>query len=277
MIAKRMRDILPPLSLKESLEVSAIYSISGMLDNNRALITKRPFLNPHHTISGQALSGGGRVPKPGVISLAHRGVLFLDELAEFKRDTLDILRQPLEDKKVQIARSSGTFTYPADFMLVGASNPCPCGYYPDKNRCRCTPSEIHNYMRHISGPILDRMDICIEAPKIEVSQLQSRKKGESTKSMQEKVMAARKRQEERYRGTSFSFNADLGPKDMESYCFLGEGEKRMMEEAFRTMDLSARAYHRVIKVARTIAEVEGTDKITEGHLAEALCYRTGER
>ena len=182
MIAKRIPTILPPLSSEESLEISSIYSISGCLPAGGRLLTERPFLSPHHTISPQALSGGGKVPKPGVISLAHRGVLFLDELPEFKRQTLDLLRQPLEDRQIQIARSAGSFTYPADVMLVGAMNPCPCGYYPDVNKCRCTPFEIHHYLSHISGPIMDRIDICVEAPKVEIGQLQSKRKGESSKS-----------------------------------------------------------------------------------------------
>lgn len=277
MIAKSLPGILPPLSPKECLEVSSIYSVAGMLDKSRALVTKRPFLNPHHTISPQALSGGGKIPRPGVISLAHRGVLFLDEMPEFKRQTLDLLRQPLEDRKVQIARSCGTFSYPADFMLVGAMNPCPCGYYPDRNRCRCTPYEIHHYISHISGPILDRIDICAEAPKVEISQLQRKQRGESGKAMRRQVMAARKRQESRYQGTHFRFNADLGAGDTEKYCPLGEKEKQMLQKLFQTMDLSARAYHRIIKVARTIADVEGREEIMQEHLAEAACYYAGGR
>lgn len=217
-------------------------------------------------------------PKPGVISLAHRGVLFLDELPEFKRQTLDILRQPLEDRKVQIARTSGTFSYPADFMLIGAMNPCPCGYFPDRNKCRCTPFEIHNYISHISGPILDRIDICVEAPKIEITRLQSGEKGESSKAMREKVQKARQRQKKRYAGTSLRFNADMGPGDVDRYCPLGEEEKNMMETLFRSLDLSARAYHRVLKVARTVADVEESGEITREHLAEAVCYyRAGEK
>lgn len=278
MIAKRMPSILPPLSEEESLEVASVYSIAGMLDNKNPVSRRRPFLNPHHTISSQALTGGGMRPKPGVISLAHRGVLFLDELPEFKRQTLDILRQPLEDRKVQIARTSGTFSYPADFMLIGAMNPCPCGYFPDRNKCRCTPFEIHNYISHISGPILDRIDICVEAPKIEITRLQSGEKGESSKAMREKVQKARQRQKKRYAGTSLRFNADMGPGDVDRYCPLGEEEKNMMETLFRSLDLSARAYHRVLKVARTVADVEESGEITREHLAEAVCYyRAGEK
>lgn len=277
MIAKRLPGILPPLTREESLEVSSIYSISGLLDNDCSLITERPFLSPHHTISAQALSGGGRIPKPGVISLAHRGILFLDELPEFKRQTLDILRQPIEDKKIQIARSCGTFSYPADVMILGAMNPCPCGYYPDRNRCRCTPFEIHNYISHISGPILDRIDICIQAPKVEISQLQSSEKGQSSKSLRGKVMRAREKQRKRFEGTAFRFNADLRAGDVEKYCPLRKNEKKMLEDLFHIMDLSARAYHRLIKVARTIADIEESEEISEVHLAEAVCYRAEER
>ncbi len=278
MIAKRLPSILPPLSEEEKLEVASVYSIAGMLDEKNPVSGKRPFLNPHHTITPQALTGGGKNPRPGVISLSHRGILFLDELPEFKRQTLDILRQPLEDKRVQIARTFGTFSYPADFMLIGAMNPCPCGYYPDRNKCRCTPFEIHNYISHISGPVLDRIDICVEAPRVEITKLQSGKKGESSALLREKVMAARQRQKERYRGTSFQFNGDLSAGDIETYCPLLEEEKKMMEAMFHSLDLSARAYHRMIKVARTIADVEGSREIKKEHLAEAACYYSaGER
>lgn len=278
MIAKRIPSVLPPLSEAESLEVASIYSIAGLLDEKNPISGKRPFFNPHHTISPHALAGGGKRPKPGVISLSHRGVLFLDELPEFKRQTLDILRQPLEDKKVQIARTCGTFSYPADFMLVGAMNPCPCGYYPDRNKCRCTPFEIHNYISHISGPVLDRIDICVEAPKVEIAKLQGGEKGESSSSMKKKVMAARQQQKERYQNASYEFNADLKAGDIEKFCPLEKEEKKMLEEMFCKLDFSARAYHRLLKVARTIADVEGSENIKKEHLAEAACYyRAGEK
>ncbi len=273
MIAKRIPTILPPLSLEESLEVSSIYSISGRLPEKSCLLTERPFLNPHHSISPQALSGGGKIPKPGVVSLAHRGVLFLDELPEFKRQTLDLLRQPLEDKKIEIDRSSGSFTYPADVMLVGAMNPCPCGYYPDRNKCRCTPFEIHNYVNHISGPILDRIDICVEAAPVNLGRLKEGAKSEDSGSMQKKVIAARKRQEERYRGSAIRSNSDLGAKDIEKYCQLGDKEMDMVEKIFDTFGLSARAYHKFLKVARTIADLDGSGQIMGEHLNEAACYQ----
>ncbi len=275
MIAKRIPGILPPLSAKESLEVSSIYSIAGLLSGEKSYIAGRPFLNPHHTISPQALTGGGRIPRPGVISLAHRGVLFLDELPEFKRQTLDALRQPLEDKNVQIARSSGSFVYPADFMLLAAMNPCPCGYYPDVNKCRCTPYERHQYLAHISGPILDRMDIYVTAPKVEIAHLQSRKKGKSSALLREQVMAARERQEYRYHGSTIRFNGDLHVGEVEKYCPLKEKQEKMLAHMFAAMDLSARAYHRLIKTARTIADVEESEEIKEEHLAEALGFFDG--
>lgn len=274
MIAKRIPGILPPLSKQESLEVSSLYSIAGRLPQGQPLITKRPFLNPHHTITAQALAGGGKVPQPGVISLSHRGVLFLDELPEFKRQTLDLLRQPLEDKEIQIARSTGAFLYPADVMLVGAMNPCPCGYFPDRNKCTCTPFEVHNYLSHISGPILDRIDIGIRVPKVEVGQLQSGKRGESSREIRKKITEGRMMQMQRYQGTAFRFNSDLGAGDVETYCSLERAERKMLQKMAKTMDLSARAYHKILKVSRTIADLEGSEKIKAEHLSEALCYRT---
>lgn len=273
MLARRIPSILPPLSMEESLEVSSIYSISGLLKSVGSLKTERPFLNPHHTITGQALVGGGRIPAPGIISLAHRGVLFMDELPEFKRETLDILRQPLEDRQVQIARSRGTYVYPADFMMVGAMNPCPCGYYPDMERCQCTPYEIRRYLRRVSGPILDRMDICVEARPVEFQDIAGQKKGESSAQIREHVMRARERQAQRFAGTDIRFNSDMKASDVERYCYLGSKEQRFMEKMFTSMQLSARGYHRVIKVAQTIADLEESGQINEKHLAEAICYR----
>lgn len=273
MIAKRLPTILPPLSLEESLEVSTIYSVSGKLNSNETLIVRRPFLDPHHTISEQALAGGGRVPHPGVISLSHRGILFLDELPEFKRATLDIMRQPLEDRQVHIARTYGTFTYPADFMLVAALNPCPCGYYPDRNRCRCSEQEIKRYLGRVSGPILDRIDISIETPRVDIEQLSMNQCNETSAQIRERVMAARERQKIRFAGSRYRFNSDIMAGDIKRYCFLGEEEQRFMEEIFHAMNMSARAYHRIIKIARTIADLDGADTISKKHLSEAACYR----
>lgn len=277
MLAKRIPTILPPLTEEESMEVSTIYSVAGMLSEEMPLIVKRPFLSPHHTISMQALAGGGRIPKPGVISLAHRGVLFLDELPEFSRATIDILRQPLEEKQIHIARSSGTFAYPADCMFVGAMNPCPCGNYPDVSRCSCTPFEVQRYLGHISGPILDRIDICVETPRLSYKELNNPNgKRESSASIRKRVEKARRIQERRYLGTNIRFNCDLTAGNIGQFCVLGEKEQRLMERIFETMGLSARAYHRILKVARTIADLEGEEKIREIHLTEAVCYRSKE-
>ena len=234
---------------------------------------RRPFLNPHHTISEHALAGGGRVPRPGVLSLAHRGVLFLDELTEFKRATLEILRQPMEDKEVQIARSSATFTYPASCLVVGAMNPCPCGYYPDRNQCSCSPHEVSRYLYKISGPVLDRMDIVTETKKVDIAKLNDAKGGESSAEILKRIMRARNMQKRRFAGTGFHFNADMGPAQVRKYCPLGAEERQMMEDMFSSMNLSARAYHKIIKVARTIADLEGEELIRRHHLAEAACYR----
>ena len=273
MIAKRIPSILPPLSMEESLEVSKIYSVSGLLKEGCPIITKRPFLHPHHTISRQALAGGGRIPRPGILSLSHRGILFLDELPEFGRENIEVLRQPLEDKEVQIARNYGSITYPADIMLVAAMNPCPCGFYPDRERCTCTEAEIRRYRGRISGPIYDRIDICVEAKAVELEELQKRESGKSSRELKEQVMKARKIQEKRYQGSSYFFNADLENKDIAKYCSLGKEEQNFMESMFYSLNLSARAYHRTLKVARTIADVEGSEEIKREHLTEAVCYR----
>lgn len=273
MIAKRIPSILPPLSLEESLEVSKIYSVSGLLKEGRPLITKRPFLHPHHTISRQALAGGGRIPRPGILSLSHRGILFLDELPEFGRDNIEVLRQPLEDKEVQIARNYGSITYPADIMLVAAMNPCPCGFYPDRERCKCTETEIRKYRSKISGPIYDRIDICVEAKAVELEELQKERNGQSSKELKAQVMKARAIQEKRYRSSPYFFNADLETKDIGNYCSLGTEEQKFMEKVFHSLHLSARAYHRTLKVARTIADLEDSREIKKEHLTEAVCYR----
>ncbi|MCR5102111.1 MAG: YifB family Mg chelatase-like AAA ATPase [Butyrivibrio sp.] len=277
MMAKRIPTILPPLSEDEALEVSTIYSVAGLLDTNEPLITKRPFLSPHHSITETALTGGGMVPKPGVISRAHRGVLFLDELAEFRASTLDLLRQPIEDKSIHIARANGTFVYPADFQMVCAMNACKCGYYPDMNKCRCTEKEIKRYLSHVSGPILDRIDICIETPKVDVADLNNNNSlNENSETIRNRVMKARKIQEERFKNTGLRFNSDMSPADINKYCRLGMKEKMYMERVFRSMGLSARAYHRTLRVARTIADLEGAENVREIHLSEAVCYRMGE-
>lgn len=273
MIAKRISSILPPLSMEESLEVSKIYSVSGLLKEGRPLITRRPFLHPHHTVSRQALAGGGRIPRPGILSLSHRGILFLDELPEFGRDNIEVLRQPLEDKEVQIARNYGSITYPADIMLVAAMNPCPCGFYPDRERCKCTEMEIRKYRNRISGPIYDRIDICVEAKAIELRELQGEREGKSSQELKAQVMKARAVQEKRYQNSTYFFNADLETKDIAKYCPLGTEEQKFMEQVFYSLNLSARAYHRTLKVARTIADLDESEEVRKEHLTEAVCYR----
>ena len=275
MMAKRIPTILPPLSLDESLEVSTIYSVAGMMDENQALVTKRPFMSTHHMVTETALIGGGNVPRPGIISLAHRGVLFLDEMPEFSRSKLDMLRQPLEDRNVHIVRNRGTYTYPADFQLVGALNPCPCGFYPDRNKCKCTPNEIRRYLSHISGPVLDRVDICVEAKRVDISDLSAKRKSanESSRTIRERVMKARKIQEQRFAGTDIRFNSDMSPKDIGTYCRLAPKEEAYLEQVFCSMELSARAYHKILRVARTIADIDGSEEIKQIHLMEAVGYR----
>lgn len=277
MVARRIPGILPPLSPAESLEVSMIYSISGLLNENQALIRQRPFLNPHHTVSEYALSGGGKIPRPGLISLAHRGVLFLDELTEFKKSALEILRQPLEEKRIQIARSSGNFCFPADFMMVAALNPCPCGYFPDYEQCKCTSYEVHRYLNKISGPILDRIDICMEASKVDVFKIHHKQKNISSQELKAQVLQARKLQEERYHDMKWRFNGELTQAGIQRYCPLGSREEKLMEQIYQHMKLSLRAYHRIIKVARTIADLAKEEHIREEHLTEAASYRGIDR
>ncbi len=274
MVAKRIPSIMPPLSRDEALEVSSIYSVAGMLKKGETLITRRPFMSPHHSITESALAGGGNIPHPGVISLSHRGVMFLDEMAEFKRNTLNLLRQPLEDREVHIARSGGNFSYPADLLLVGAMNPCPCGYYPDLNKCKCSESEITRYLGRISGPILDRIDICIEAAKIDVGELSHGAQcNETSADIRKRVMRTVAIQKKRFEKEGIRFNSEMSPRQIQKYCKLGLKEQRLMEQIFNTMDLSARAYHKVLRVARTIADLECSEYIQAQHLTEAACYR----
>ena len=277
MIARRIPGILPQLTQKECLEVSSIYSVAGLLNAEKPLITGRPFRSPHHTISNAALVGGGVRIQPGAISLAHRGVLFLDELTEFPRYILECLRQPLEEHTVSIARANGSFSYPANFMLVCAMNPCRCGYYPDKNRCTCSEKEISNYRNKLSGPLLDRIDMYVETARVDLDKLQRIGKGESSESIRKKVEKARRIQEKRFENKEYSFNAEMPSSDIEAFCSLGREEKQLMELAYRNLQLSARTYHRVLKVARTIADLDGCEQIKKQHIAEALAYRLTER
>ena len=258
------------------MEVTDIYSVAGMLKSGEPLVASRPYIAPHHTVTEQALAGGGNHPRPGIISLAHRGVLFLDEMTEFDRSTLDVMRQPLEDKQIRIIRNAGAYTYPADFMLVAACNPCPCGYYPDMNKCRCSPSQVSRYINRISGPLLDRIDICCEAEAVELCNPEYADQGPSMSSadMRSRIEAARERQTCRFRDMKIRFNAEMSGHDIEKYCRLGSREQLLISSAYESLGLSARSYHRILKLSRTIADLEDCDNITEAHLSEALFYRT---
>ena len=283
MIARCIPSILPPLSEEEQLETAAIYSVAGESAGKLLADRARPFVAPHHTASARALVGGGGVPRPGAVSLAHLGVLFLDELTEFSGKTLNLLRQPLEEREVRIARSSGTYCYPADFMMVAAMNPCPCGYYPDRNRCRCAPQQIRRYLSRISGPILDRMDICTEVDRVEFSELMdagSQTRTDSlrmdSRSMRDKVLEARERQEKRFRGTQVAYNSRMGREEIRRYCSLGLEEHRYLEQLFERLGLTARSCHRLLRVARTLADLEGEERIGKLQIGEAACYRLAE-
>lgn len=277
MLAKRIPTIMPELTFEEKLELTKIYSVAGLLSPARPLIQKRPFRNPHHTSSPQALTGGGRNPRPGEITLAHRGVLFLDEMPEFSRRTLETLRQPLEDKKIQLSRAGGTYFFPAGFMLVAAINPCPCGYYPDMNRCRCTQGEVSHYLGKISQPLLDRIDLCVEASEISLENIQGKKSGETSEVIKKRVEKVRKIQEERFKNESISFNGEMKEKQVDQFCILTEEGKQMLSHAYEKMKLSARAYHRILKVARTIADMDMCEYISQEHVAEALTYRAFDK
>ncbi len=273
MMASRIPGIMPALSAEEQMEISKIYSICGMLPPGSALIQNRPFRAPHHTITIQALIGGGQYPKPGEVTLASRGVLFLDELPEFKRETLEILRQPLEDKKVTISRVNLSCTFPADFMLVAAANPCPCGFYPDRNRCSCTEQQVRHYLGKISRPLLDRIDVCVEAAPVSYQDIREDRFNESSAIIRGRVEAAREIQQYRFRGTGILFNSEMGNREVRRYCALGEREDDFFREMFAKMRLSARGYTKILKVARTIADLEGSADIKLIHLSEAVSYR----
>lgn len=276
MTAKCIAGILPPLELKESMEITKIYSVLGLVDERSPLIQRRPFREVHHTVTRAALIGGGVSPRPGEISLAHGGVLFLDELPEFKKSVLEVLRQPLEEREVQISRTYGNYRFPSDFMLVAAMNPCPCGCYPDMAKCSCTPTQIKAYLGRISRPFLDRIDLCTEAARVEYKDLSDPHGQESSEQIRKRICAVREIQTERYRGTTIVSNASLKSRDLKRYCPLGKSENRLMERAFDVMDLTARACHRVIRTARTIADLDGEEQIREKHLKEALSYRMAD-
>ena len=273
MLSKRLPSILPDMTRDEALEVSKIYSVMGLLTSERPLITVRPFRSPHHTVSNAGLAGGGTNPRPGEISMAHKGVLFLDEMPEFRKDTLDMMRQPLEDAKVTISRVSGTVTYPAEFMMVCAMNPCKCGWYGDpSDRCRCSQREVDAYRSRISGPMLDRIDIVVEVPSVHFEDLRSRREAEPSAAVKERVNAARAVQNRRFHDSGMC-NARMGPAEMRKYCELSEESAQLMKDAFDAMGLTARSYDRILKVARTVADLDGCEEIEPQHIAEAIQYR----
>lgn len=278
MLARRMAGILPDLTFDEALEVTKIHSIAGTLPAGVPLITTRPFRSPHHTVSSSALSGGGPMPKPGELSLAHHGILFLDELPEFKRDALEVLRQPLEDGEVTISRVNATLTYPCNIMLIASMNPCKCGYFGSQTReCSCTPVQVAQYRSKISGPLLDRIDIQVEVASVGYDDLSARTRGEASAEIKHRVDRARKVQLERYAGQKIYSNSQLTPGMLHKFCPLGEAENKLMRNAFERLGLSARAHSKILKVARTIADLDGSDGIKTVHLAEAIQYRSLDR
>jgi magnesium chelatase family protein len=279
MLAKRLPGILPPLAFEEALETTKIHSVAGALPENAGLLQARPFRSPHHTISDAGLvGGGGGMPRPGEVSLAHHGVLFLDELPEFPRNVLEVLRQPLEDGQVTIARASLTLSFPASFMLAAAMNPCKCGFYNDATReCRCTPAEIARYMSKISGPLLDRIDIHIDVPAVKYAELRGGEAVEKSAQIRERVVRARAAQQDRFRGTALFSNAQMNTRQVRQYCKLDDAGERLLEQAITRMGLSARAHDRILKVARTVADLDAAERIQTKHLAEAVHYRSLDR
>ncbi|MDY3344925.1 YifB family Mg chelatase-like AAA ATPase [Riemerella anatipestifer] len=277
MLAKRIPSILPPLTLKEALETTKIHSVAGKMGAETSLMTIRPFRSPHHTISDVALVGGGSYPQPGEISLAHNGVLFLDEMPEFKRTVLEVMRQPLEDREVTISRAKFTVNYPASFMLVASMNPSPSGFFPDDPNNTSSSFEMQRYLNKLSGPLLDRIDIHIEVQKVEFDQLSDKRKGESSEIIRQRVLKAREIQQERYQDLAISYNAQMGPKEIEHFCELDEVSLLLIKNAMEKLNLSARAYDRILKVSRTIADLEGEINIQSRHIAEAIQYRSLDR
>lgn len=278
MLARRIPTIIPDMTLEEALETTKIHSIAGLLDPSTSLVASRPFRNPHHSVSDAGLIGGGTYPRPGEVSLAHNGTLFLDEMPEFKRNVLELLRQPAEDGYVTISRAMGSITFPSRFVLAAAMNPCPCGFFTDPNReCRCTPAQIQNYMSKISGPLLDRIDIHIDVPSVKYRELSAEAHGESSEAIRGRVSASRGRQLERFKGEKIHSNAEMNNRQTRGYCELNEEGKELLKSAITELGLSARAYDRVLKVSRTIADLEGCEEILGHHVSEAIQYRVLDR
>lgn len=279
MLARRLPTILPDLSFEEALETTKIYSVSGLLSDSGGLMHSRPFRSPHHTISDAGLIGGGRIPRPGEVSLAHNGVLFLDEFAEFKKHVIEVLRQPMEDGRVTIARASSSLTFPAGFILVAAMNPCPCGYKGDmQHECTCSSTHINRYENKLSGPLLDRIDIHIEVPTVPFKEISSRISAENSFSIKKRVDEARKIQQTRYKRRKAIFsNSGMATKDLKKHCLLDSSSETLLEKSVEKLGLSARAYHRILKIARTIADLAASESIETHHIAEAIQYRRLDR
>jgi len=276
MLAKRIPTIMPSLSMEEAVDISKIYSVCGLLSKEEPLVVKRPFRSPHHTISPTALAGGGRIPKPGEISLASGGVLFLDELPEFQRTTIELLRQPLEERKITVTRIFGAYEFPADFMMAAALNPCPCGFFPDRTRCRCSELQVRKYLSRISKPLLDRVDICAESRAVTYEELQERKGGESSADIRRRVEDARKIQKKRFKGCGIYFNSSMNKSQIEKFCSLGNEEQKFLKKVYENLALSVRGYEKILKVSRTIADLNGSERIRKDHLAEAVGLRSME-
>ncbi|MDA3837382.1 MAG: YifB family Mg chelatase-like AAA ATPase [Candidatus Delongbacteria bacterium] len=278
MLSKRFATILPNMTLPEALETTKIYSVAGLLPHNKALMATRPFRSPHHSISDAALVGGGRIPKPGEISLAHHGVLFLDELPEFKKNVLEVMRQPLEDREVTIARAASTLKFPASFVMVAAMNPCPCGYYGDPTRdCTCGETKIKSYLSKISGPLLDRIDIHIEVPAVKYEELAQKEEGERSDKIRKRVIIARDIQLKRYSDVDIFSNASMSQRHIKKHCQLDKASEKILKRAIESLSLSARAYNRILKVSRTIADLDGKQNIEISHISEAIQYRSLDR
>jgi magnesium chelatase family protein len=276
MISRRIPTIMPSLSLEETIEISKIYSVSGLLSPEMPLVARRPFRSPHHTISPQALAGGGRIPKPGEISLASGGVLFLDEFPEFQKNTIEILRQPLEEGKITISRMHGSYEFPANFMLTASMNPCACGFYPDRTQCRCSEQQVYKYLGKISKPLLDRIDICVESRMITYEELEKKEGGESSASIRLRVESARKIQAKRYEGQKIYFNSSMRKTEIEEFCKLKKTDRDFLKQIYETQKLSARGYEKLLKISRTIADLDGSEQIQKEHLAEAAGLRSLE-
>jgi len=278
MLARRIATILPTLTFEEAIETTRIYSVAGMLQRGQALVRQRPFRAPHHTISDAGLIGGGHVPKPGEVSLAHNGVLFLDELPEFKKNVLEVLRQPLEDRQVTIARAASTLTYPCSFMLIGAMNPCPCGYLGDAaHECRCSPAQVNRYRSRISGPLLDRIDIHVEVPAVPYKDLTGGRAGEPSSAIRERVSRVREVQTLRFKRAGIHCNAKMGSRHIRQHCTIGAKSSALLEAAVNRLGLSARACNRILKISRTIADLAGSETIGTSHISEAIQYRNLDR